>query len=230
MRGATVVLLLWGLLSVHICEAEQAESRLIFEHYTHYQKRQEFELINAVARAKLNYKYLQPFIGGSYEDYNAEINSYSMAAGLVGADIPLFHNKVHVRYEFKAPNSSRYEQSSKFGFYTGHYQSLGHNLVFDSYAEFFQVITPTTSYNAAAAWAQIQKTSFIGIDALKPHVEIYYKDSLFENTMQPLKEVRIGLWYQFVGHGLVAKVRGFAFSDVYNKQGLAGEFVMGGTF
>lgn len=229
MRGTTVLLLLM-LLSAHsFCDA-RAELHPILEHYTNYQKRQKFELINALARVKLNTKYLQPFVGASYEDYNAEVNSYSMASTLVGADIPLFQRKLVLRYEFKAPSTSRYEQSSKYGFYTGHYRGLSKDLVFDSYAEFFRVVTPTTAYNAATAWVQIQKNSLAGIDSLKPHVELYYKDSLFENTMEPLKELRVGLWYQYVQNNFVARVRGFAFSDVYNKQGVSGEFVMGGTF
>ncbi len=228
-RTAAVVGMLL-LLSVHIfCEAE-ASVRPSFEHYTNYQKRQKFELINAVARAKLNTKYLQPFIGASYEDYNAAINSYSMTSALIGADIPLLNHKLVLRYEFKAPNSSRYEQSSKYGFYTGHYQGLGKHFVFDSYGEFFRVVTATTAYNAATGWVQIQKTSFFGVDCFKPHVELYYKDSLFENTMEPLKELRVGIWYQYTHSNFVAKIRGFTFSDVYNKQGFSGEFVMGGTF
>ena len=230
MRCTAVVVMLLLLLSVHkICEAG-ADPRLLFDHYTNYQSRQKFELINAAARVRLNNRYLQPFIGVSYEDYNASINSYAMTSALVGADVPLFKRKFNLRYEFKNPNSSKYEQSSKYGFYTGHYQSFNQSLIFDSYAEFFRVVTPTTAYNAATAWAQVQKTSLAGVDSLKPHIEIYYKDSLFENTMEPLKELRVGLWYQFTRTNFVAKVRGFAFSDVYNKQGLSGEFVMGGTF
>lgn len=224
-------LLLFLLLSVHILGgAKNAVVRPFFEYYANYQNREKFNLINAVARLKFATKHIQPFIGASYEDYSAKINSYSMSSALIGADLPLFQRKLNLRYEYKAPNSSAYEHSSKYGFYAGHYQGLGAQFIFDSYAEFFKVHTPTSDYNAATAWVQIQKNSFLGRNSLKPHVEIYYKDSLFENTMDPLKELRVGLWYQYVNRDFVMKVRSFAFSDVYNKQGFSGEFVMGGTF
>lgn len=229
-RGATTLIAV--LLSAFTpCGAESAQPRpIIFDHYVNYQSRKQFELINALVRVKLQTRYIEPFLGASYEDYNAEINSYAMAAGLLGFDVPLFDKKIKLRYEYKIPNSSTYEQSSKYGLYTGLYKKINPELTFDSYAEFFQVDAANSRYNAATAWIQVLKDSFLGTEHLKPHVEIYYKDSLFENTMQPLKELRVGLWYQNNFQNLIIKVRGFAYSDVYNKQGVSGELVMGGVF
>ena len=229
MFSSFVILL--GLLSVHSSQAEQAELRpIILEHYTNYQVRRDFQLINALARVKYRTKYFHPFLGGSYEDYNADTNSYAMTSALAGVDIPILYNKVKLRVEYKVPNSSAYQTSTKYGFYTGHYQKISTNFTFDSYAEVFQVYTPTTSYNNSAAWAQVMRDSLFGTEHLKPHAELYYRDSLFENTMVPLKELRVGLWYQYAVNNFVAKIRGFAYSDVYNKRGLSAEFVMGGTF